>query len=390
MSTVTAVTVLELFSGIGGMHIALQETGKLFHIVSSYEINPTALAIYNYNFGHKHQIKERNIMGMNAEFLENLHPDLIVMSPPCQPFTRQGLKKDTNDARCSPLLHIISLLKSIQKLPQMILLENVSGFECSEARKELIQVLKEKEYIIQEYMLTPSQFGIPNSRLRYFLLAKHSSRFCFHVSEKIESSLPVCTCYHIISAVGEFPESCSNCKKTINQSISLLINKKLGKLKNHDLKVNNSTSLQDLTLPISHYLENLEDPLPFLVKKNILQKYAKVFDIVNSSSKGSCCFTKGYSHYVQGTGSVYIHNPKANLNETFKALNDIEESDKKYEDLLLSLQLRYFTPREVLRLMGFPESFDFPNACSNKQLYKVLGNSVNVFIVTLLLLVLLE
>lgn len=63
------------------------ETGLPFKVVGSYEINPSALAVYQHNFGTT-KTTERNIMGLNIKTLEDLKPNLLVMSPPCQPFTR--------------------------------------------------------------------------------------------------------------------------------------------------------------------------------------------------------------------------------------------------------------------------------------------------------------
>ena len=56
--------------------------------------------------------------------------------------------------------------------------------------------------------------------------------------------------------------------------------------------------------------------------------------------------------------------------------------------LLDPLQLRYFSPSELLRLFCFelprddgPESFTWPDAISTKTKYKLIGNSVNVEVV---------
>uniref|UniRef100_A0AAQ4RJB6 tRNA (cytosine(38)-C(5))-methyltransferase n=1 Tax=Gasterosteus aculeatus aculeatus TaxID=481459 RepID=A0AAQ4RJB6_GASAC len=59
----------------------------------------------------------------------------------------------------------------------------------------------------------------------------------------------------------------------------------------------------------------------------------------------------------------------------------------RYDKLqqLLKLKLRYFSPREVANLMGFPQSFSFPQQISTKQQYRVLGNSLNVVVVARLL-----
>ena len=50
----------------------------------------------------------------------------IVMSPPCQPFTRQGLQKDVGDARTEPLLNVIKMIPDVEGL-EYVLVENVKG-----------------------------------------------------------------------------------------------------------------------------------------------------------------------------------------------------------------------------------------------------------------------
>ena len=40
--------------------------------------------------------------------------------------------------------------------------------------------------------------------------------------------------------------------------------------------------------------------------------------------------------------------------------------------------LRYFTPREVANLLGFPASFDIPKNIKRKKAYEMLGNSLHV------------
>ena len=50
----------------------------------------------------------------------------ILMSPPCQPFTRQGLQKDVGDARTEPLLNVIKMIPDVEGL-EYVLVENVKG-----------------------------------------------------------------------------------------------------------------------------------------------------------------------------------------------------------------------------------------------------------------------
>uniref|UniRef100_A0AAQ4RLZ5 tRNA (cytosine(38)-C(5))-methyltransferase n=1 Tax=Gasterosteus aculeatus aculeatus TaxID=481459 RepID=A0AAQ4RLZ5_GASAC len=82
---------------------------------------------------------------------------------------------------------------------------------------------------------------------------------------------------------------------------------------------------------------------------------------------------------VVGTGSVL----QCCMESVFAGLDQMSEDDKLQQ--LLKLKLRYFSPREVANLMGFPQSFSFPQQISTKQQYRVLGNSLNVVVVARLL-----
>ena len=41
-------------------------------------------------------------------------------------------------------------------------------------------------------------------------------------------------------------------------------------------------------------------------------------------------------------------------------------------------KVRQLTPRECLRVQGFPDSYEFPSTISVSQAYKMCGNSVSV------------
>merc|ERR1712079_625806 len=106
-----------------------------------------------------------------------------------------------------------------------------------------------------------------------------------------------------------------------------------------------------------------------------------VLDIIRGDSTVSCCFTSGYHRYCEGTGSVLQGaGDQADLDEAFKKFaqtGDVAELDR--------LKLRYFTPKEISSMLGFPPEFSFPNDVTLKQKFKVLGNSLNVIVVSLLI-----
>lgn len=108
-------------------------------------------------------------------------------------------------------------------------------------------------------------------------------------------------------------------------------------------------------------------------------KGGKALDIVTKHSKRSCCFTRSYTSYLCGTGSVYSSLCEDNIKQI------INDNDNNLE-VLKNLKLRFFTPAEVAKFMCFPVT-EFP--VSKKKAYQLLGNSINVYVVSRLLCLLL-
>ncbi|CAD7965357.1 unnamed protein product [Amoebophrya sp. A120] len=100
--------------------------------------------------------------------------EIWTMSPPCQPFTRQGNQEHGADDRCGALKNIVSVLRFLPDhlLPRFLLLENVVGFEKSRICQELVEVLISRRFQVCCYFLSPDEFGFPNSRQRFFLVAE--------------------------------------------------------------------------------------------------------------------------------------------------------------------------------------------------------------------------
>ncbi|XP_062425048.1 tRNA (cytosine(38)-C(5))-methyltransferase isoform X4 [Rhea pennata] len=324
---------------------------------------------------------------------------MVLMSPPCQPFTRIGLQGDVSDPRTKSFLYILDILPRLQKLPKYILLENVKGFESSSARNELLQTLETCGFKYQEFLLSPTCLGIPNSRLRYFLIAKfHPTLFSFQVhgeiltrfpdqdlkdliKDKVADKLDEAN-YSVLSKEKNLDRStgpdCSS-KKNLPKGAFLF---KLETTEEMERKhsQDNDSSIQML----KDFLEedNEEMNQYFLPPKSLL-RYAFLLDIVKPTCRRSTCFTKGYGHYVEGTGSVLQTALDVQLESVFKCIEMIPEEEKLMK--LSTLKLRYFTPREIANLHGFPPEFGFPDKVTIKQRYRLLGNSLNVHVVAKLI-----
>lgn len=156
--------VAELYCGIGGCAAALGSTAV---VVSAVDINRLALDVYRRNFPHP--VAVATIESLSAPTLRDWQADLWWVSPPCQPFTRRGRRRDASDSRTQSFLELLARLREVT--PRYVAIENVPGFEGSITHSLLLNTLDELEFAVQERLLCPTAFGIPNRRERYYLVA---------------------------------------------------------------------------------------------------------------------------------------------------------------------------------------------------------------------------
>lgn len=140
---------------------------------------------------------------------------------------------------------------------------------------------------------------------------------------------------------------------------------------------------------ISNYLNKSEPKEAYFLTDKLLEQRFSVLDITHKDSTNSMCFTKAYQRYLEGTGSVYSEISKSQLDSTIKTFNILPDP-KIILHLKKSLLLRFFSPSEVSKLMCFPEDFGFPENVTDKQKYRLLGNSVNVKVVSELINLMVE
>ncbi|CAH8575324.1 unnamed protein product [Schistosoma margrebowiei] len=270
------------------------------------------------------------------------------------------------DKRSSSFFHVLDLISILK--PTGIILENVKGFEHSEPWRRLIEVLNSCDYEYRQFLLSPLQFGIPNCRLRFYLLARlrsssWNSNFKMGQSESIDMRPP-------IDAPMLPGCQCTSCSGVISH------------IEHTD---DNFTEYIQFCRPISEFVlvpSDSSKELYFLGEK-CLQRYFRVLDIVRSCDKKTRCFTKGYSKRLEGTGSVFQTSME---NETSEKIANYYEANKEDEQAVLQyaklLKLRFFHSREVANMMCFPKSFDFPEHITEKQRLRLLGNSVNILVVS--------
>jgi len=318
--------VVEFFSGIGGMRLALTKAGIDFEIVEAFDINQNANATYAANFGH--QPCSRNIEHVTAKDIDGLRADVWTMSPPCQPHTSLGLGRDASDPRSLPLTHLSAVLVALQSKPQHIVLENVPGFHGSGSQATLLETLRSCGYSWRHFLLCPMQLGIPNERRRYYLLASH----------------------------GPGPGDPSDPPPP-----------------EEDVPSDVASSSEAMTRQtLAEYLLPLDTPEAEAVPDTMFQKHPTYrFDVVHPHSTRSACVTKGYMKTHRGSGSLLqVSHLDAPLD--LPTGRQLQSS---------SVALRFLAPRELLNLHGFPPSFAFPTTLSAPQQCALIGNSLSIDVV---------
>ena len=165
--------VLEFFCGVGGLHCALRRCNVPHTLVCAYDVDDSALRVYRHN-SPATPLSGADIVSLSDAELARGGGGLWLLSPPCQPYSRQGLQLGARDGRSAALLHLLDVLERADAaaLPAYLLLENVAGFESSETRRRLHAVLAARGFATREVWASPSHFGVPNQRTRYFMLAR--------------------------------------------------------------------------------------------------------------------------------------------------------------------------------------------------------------------------
>ena len=156
--------VLELFSGLGGWRLALQNRGS---VVAAYDVSEAANATYALNHGDHPRAKE--LAHVPQSELAALGADTWLLSPPCQPFCHMGNHDGLEDRRSRAFLHLMELFE--QAPPERLVLENVPGFLGSAAHALLSRHIKRHGMHQLDLQACPSRFGLPNQRPRVFIVA---------------------------------------------------------------------------------------------------------------------------------------------------------------------------------------------------------------------------
>lgn len=113
--------------------------------------------------------------------------ELLVGGSPCQSFSSVGSQAGLEDTRGTLFYDYARLIKEIQ--PKVFIFENVRGLKTHDKGKtwEIIsKVLNDLNYNVHEEVLNSSDFGIPQTRRRLFVVGFHK-KVKFEFTKQLEN-----------------------------------------------------------------------------------------------------------------------------------------------------------------------------------------------------------
>ncbi len=175
---------IDLFAGLGGFHLALEELGH--ECVFASELIPELQKLYSENF------PDTPIFGDITKIPVDEIPshDILCGGFPCQPFSQAGKRLGFTEDRGNLFGHIMKILDYHK--PKYLILENVQNLKNHD-NGNTWQVIQNKLsilYDVKETILSPHQFGTPQHRFRIYIVGKLKTELTNHPLENFEFPHP--------------------------------------------------------------------------------------------------------------------------------------------------------------------------------------------------------
>lgn len=309
-------TFIDLFAGIGGFRLALQNNGG--KCVFSSEWDKYAQITYNANFG------EVPFGDITLETTKQYIPeqfDVLCGGFPCQPFSHAGLKRGFEDTRGTLFFDVADILnRRVQagNPVRVVFLENVKGLRNHDKGNTLatiIATLEQLGYTITTQVLNSKNFGIPQNRERLFIVAWRTD-------------------------------------------LNLNFNFPLGLDENNEIIYNQELLNNVKPTQVGEILITKPDPKYTISDKLYAGHLRRRKEHAEKGNGFGFSSFNEYSPYTSTISARYYKDGSEIL---------IEQKNKNPRKL---------TPREAAKLQGYPDNFVIP--VSDNQAYKQFGNSVSV------------
>ena len=307
-------TFIDLFAGIGGFRIAMQNLGG--KCVYSSEWDAQAQKTYLANYG------EVPFGDITKETTKQYIPDgfdILCAGFPCQAFSLAGKRRGFEETRGTLFFDVAEILR--RKRPKAFFLENVKGLMIHDKGKTLDTILNVLRNDLDYYVPDPEivnamNFGVPQHRERIYIVG-------FRKDMKVKSF--------------KYPEPTDKTKRFI------------------DIR-------EDKEVSPKYYLSTqYQQTLIEHKKRHESKGNGFGYEIISDDGVANAIVVGGMGR----ERNIVIDNRLTNFTPVTNIKGEINQDG-----------WRRMTPREWARLQGFPDSFIIPVA--DASAYKQFGNSVAV------------
>lgn len=192
---------IDLFAGIGGFRLALQNLGG--KCVFTSEWDEAAKKTYKANYG------ETPFGDITKDYTKNYIPnkfDILCAGFPCQAFSIAGYQKGFHDTRGTLFFDIEKIIET--KRPKVVFLENVKNLvshDKGNTFKIIIEILEKKlgYKTYTKVLNSATHANIPQNRERIFIVAFDPTQVKKHNKFTFPESIPLTKTIHDILEKGK-------------------------------------------------------------------------------------------------------------------------------------------------------------------------------------------
>lgn len=165
-------TFFDLFAGIGGFRLALQNLGG--KCLGFSEIASDAIHYYCTNFRENPNLNFGDI----TKIKDLPYHDFMTAGVPCQSWSIAGKNLGFDDDRGQLWNDTLYLLNKVR--PKVFIFENVKGLADPRNQNALNFILKriaEAGYYADYYLLNACDYGIPQTRVRIYIIGFKEKKY---------------------------------------------------------------------------------------------------------------------------------------------------------------------------------------------------------------------
>lgn len=183
------IVAVDLFCGAGGLTRGLLDAG--IDVVCGIDSDEKCSLTYESNNirenGRSAKYIKTDIRQIDGNYIKNIFTGsggdyfMLAGCAPCQPFSRKNVKRNT-DGRVNLLTEFARLIEATK--PDFVFMENVPDIEKihSEILSRFTDVLKNKGYFYDSSVINAKDYGVPQNRKRFVLIASKLSKITIPLS----------------------------------------------------------------------------------------------------------------------------------------------------------------------------------------------------------------